>query len=67
MAHHCIDEGADLVIGSGPHVTRGMEIYKNKLIAYSLGNFATYGNMSLHGPMGYAPLLKIYLNKKETS
>jgi poly-gamma-glutamate capsule biosynthesis protein CapA/YwtB (metallophosphatase superfamily) len=64
MAHHCIDEGADLVIGSGPHVTRGMEIYRDKLIAYSLGNFATYGNMSLHGPMGYAPLLKVYLNKK---
>ncbi len=64
MAHHCIDEGADLVIGSGPHVTRGMEVYKEKLIAYSLGNFATYGNMSLHGPMGFAPLLKIYLNKK---
>lgn len=64
MAHHCIDAGADLVIGSGPHVTRGMEIYKNKLIAYSLGNFATYGNMSLHGPMGYAPLLKVYLDKE---
>lgn len=64
MAHHCIDAGADLVIGSGPHVTRGMEIYKDKLIAYSLGNFATYGNISLHGPMGYAPLLKVYLNKK---
>ncbi len=64
MAHYCIDEGADLVIGSGPHVTRGMEIYKDKLIAYSLGNFATYGSMSLHGPMGYAPLLKIYLNHK---
>lgn len=64
MAHHCIDEGADLVIGSGPHVTRGMEIYKRKLIAYSLGNFATYGNMSLQGPMGYAPLLKVYLNQQ---
>lgn len=64
MAHRCIDAGADLVIGSGPHVTRGMEVYKEKLIAYSLGNFATYGNISLQGPMGFAPLLKIYLDKR---
>ena len=37
-----IDAGADLILGSGPHVVRGMELYKNHLIAYSLGNFATY-------------------------
>lgn len=38
-----IDNGADLIIGHGPHVPRAIELYKNRLIAYSLGNFATYG------------------------
>ena len=63
LAHKCVDAGADLVIGSGPHVTRPMELYKNKLIAYSLGNFATYGKVSLRGPMGVAPLLKLNISK----
>ncbi len=38
-AHHYIDAGADLVIGSHPHVLGGIEYYKGKWIAYSLGNF----------------------------
>ena len=42
-----IDAGADLVLGHGPHVLRGMEIYKDRLIAYSMGNFATYGMFTL--------------------
>ena len=42
-----IDAGADLVLGHGPHVLRGMELYKDRLIAYSMGNFATYGMFSL--------------------
>jgi hypothetical protein len=42
-----IDAGADLVLGHGPHVLRGMDIYKDRLIAYSMGNFATYGMFSL--------------------
>lgn len=37
--HSAIDAGADLVIGHHPHVLQGFEIYKGKLIAYSLGNF----------------------------
>jgi Bacterial capsule synthesis protein PGA_cap len=37
-----VDAGADLVLGHGPHVVRGMEIYKSRLIVYSLGNFAFY-------------------------
>ncbi|HUF02610.1 MAG TPA: CapA family protein [Aridibacter sp.] len=41
--------GADLVLGHGPHVLRGMEIYKDRLVAYSLGNFATYGWFRLEG------------------
>lgn len=63
LAHECIDAGASLVIGSGPHVTRAMELYKGRLIAYSLGNFATYGKVSLDGPMGIAPILKIHISK----
>ncbi|WP_245729288.1 CapA family protein [Niabella drilacis] len=63
FARACIDAGADLVLGSGPHVARGIELYRNKLIAYSLGNYATYGSISLKGPMGVAPILKIQLNK----
>lgn len=39
LAHGLIDLGVDIVIGSHPHVLQGMEWYKGKLIAYSLGNF----------------------------
>lgn len=39
FAHAAIDEGADIFIGHGPHITRGIQIYKNKPILYSLGNF----------------------------
>ena len=38
-AHLAVDNGADLVLGGHPHVVQGMEIYKGKLVAYSLGNF----------------------------
>jgi hypothetical protein len=40
-AHAAIDAGADVFVGSGPHVLRGIEIYKGKVIFYSLGNFIT--------------------------
>lgn len=39
FAHICIDEGAHAVIGHGPHIIRGVEIYKGRPIFYSLGNF----------------------------
>jgi hypothetical protein len=52
-----VDAGADLVIGHGPHVVRGMERYKERLIAYSLGNFATYYGISVAGIKGVAPIL----------
>lgn len=39
FAHQCIDTGADAIIGHGPHELRGIEIYQNKPIFYSLGNF----------------------------
>lgn len=40
VAHHAVDAGADLVIGSHAHVPQGIEVYKNKVIFYGLGNFA---------------------------
>lgn len=39
LAHLAVDSGADLVLGHHPHVVQGFELYENRLIAYSLGNF----------------------------
>ncbi len=64
FAHNAIDAGADIILGNGPHVSRAMEVYKNRLIAYSLGNFCTYKSVSVVGVCGLAPLLKVNLNKK---
>jgi poly-gamma-glutamate capsule biosynthesis protein CapA/YwtB (metallophosphatase superfamily) len=57
FAHAVIDVGADIVMGHGPHVPRAMELYNERLIAYSLGNFATYYGISVSGAKGYAPIL----------
>ncbi len=57
FAHAMVDAGADLVLGSGPHVVRPMELYRDRLIAYSLGNFATYYGISVDGIRGIAPIL----------
>ena len=62
FSHAVIDAGADLVIGHGPHVPRAMEIYNNRLIAYSLGNFITYTNINTQKIAGYAPVLIANLN-----
>lgn len=62
FSHAVIDAGADLVLGHGPHVTRAVEVYKKKFIAYSLGNFCTYGMFNLKGPNGSAPILDIKIN-----
>ena len=64
FAHSAIDAGADVVLGNGPHVCRALENYKGRLIAFSLGNFCTYKSVSVIGVCGYAPLLKVYLDKK---
>jgi hypothetical protein len=61
FARTVIDAGADLVIGHGPHVLRGMEIYKDRLIAYSLGNFATYGWFSLKDDTAISMILEVDL------
>lgn len=62
FAHQMIDAGADLVLGHGPHVVRPMEIYRDRLVAYSLGNFATYYGISVEGIRGIAPILFVTLD-----
>jgi len=62
FAHRMVDAGADLLIGHGPHVVRGVERYKDRLIAYSLGNFATYYGISVAGIKGVAPILTATLD-----
>lgn len=61
FARQCVDLGADLVVGHGPHVPRAMELYRGRLIAYSLGNFCTPVGISLDGILGYAPLVTVRL------
>ncbi len=62
FAKTVIDAGADLVLGHGPHVLRAMEIYKDRLIAYSLGNFATYGWFGLAGATAETLVLEVKLD-----
>ena len=66
FAHFCIDNGADVVYGHGPHVVRAMEVYKGRFIAYSLGNFCTPYGMSLSGISGYSPVVKITISSDGT-
>ncbi len=66
FARGAVDAGADLVIGHGPHVVRAMERYKDRIIAYSLGNFATYYGISVAGLKGVAPILKVTVDGEGT-
>jgi hypothetical protein len=62
FAHAVINAGADLVVGSGPHVLRGIEQYHGHLIAYSLGNFAGFKNFTLGGSLSLSGILRVVLN-----
>ncbi len=64
FSHAVVDAGADIVFGHGPHVTRSVELYKDRLICYSLGNFCTYGRFSLSGPAGVAPIVAVTVDKQ---
>lgn len=64
FAHTAIDAGADIIFGQGPHVTRAVELYKNRFIAYSSGNFCTYKRFNLRGINGISPIIKLYINGK---
>lgn len=64
FTHAAIDAGADLVIMHGPHVLRGMQFYKGKLIAFSLGNFAGGGKtLSNTGILKYGGVLHVKLTR----
>ncbi len=62
FAHAVIDAGADIVFGHGPHVPRAIEVYKKRFIAYSLGNFCTYGRFNLSYPNNVAPIIKVNID-----
>ena len=61
FSHAVVDAGADLVLGSGPHVLRGLEWYRGRLIAYSLGNFLGNGTLSFGGVLGTSAVLQVAL------
>lgn len=63
FAHKMIDAGADILLGHGPHVTRAIEVYKDRFITYSMGNFCTYDRVNISGVNGLAPIYKIYTDK----
>lgn len=56
FARTAVDAGADVVFCHGPHIPRAVEVYQGRFIAYSLGNFWTYGRFNLTDPAGYAPI-----------
>ncbi|MDJ0692832.1 CapA family protein [Mastigocoleus sp. MO_188.B34] len=64
FARQMIDVGADIVLGHGPHVPRAMEIYKDKLIAYSLGNFLGYKTLSTRAQTGYSMILETKIDRE---
>jgi Bacterial capsule synthesis protein PGA_cap len=64
FAHAAVDAGAGLVLGSGPHVVRGIERYHHALIAYSLGNFAASHTLGLGGVLGDSAILSLEIDAK---
>ncbi len=63
FSRKAVDAGADVILGHGPHVSRACDVYKNRFITYSMGNFCTYSRFNLSGISGIAPVYKIYLTK----
>lgn len=59
FAHSVIDAGADLVLGHGPHLWRGLELYRGRLIAYSMGNFCTWETFNITGVLGTTGILNV--------
>ncbi len=61
FAHAVINAGASIVLGSGPHVIRGIERYRQRMIAYSLGNFVGYNTLAGGGVLGESGILRVTL------
>jgi hypothetical protein len=66
FAHAVVGAGADVVLGSGPHVLRAMEWYRGRLIAYSLGNFSGYHTLGIHGPTSVSGILRVTIKSDGT-
>ena len=64
FAHSVVDAGADAVLGSGPHVLRGIECYRRRPIAYSLGDFAAWHTLSTAGAQGLSGVLRLRLDSE---
>lgn len=64
FARAAVDAGGDIVLGHGPHVPRAVEVYKRRFIAYSLGNFWTYGRFNLRELSGLGPIADITVDKR---
>lgn len=63
FAHTAVDSGADIVFCHGPHVPRAIEVYRGRFIAYSLGNFWTYGRFNLRDTAGLAPIASLEVDR----
>jgi len=61
FAHMVIDAGADLVLGHGPHLLRAMELYRGRLITYSMGNFSSWDTFGLNHPMDLTGIFHVAL------
>jgi Bacterial capsule synthesis protein PGA_cap len=61
FARLAIDAGADAVLGSGPHVVRGMESYRGRLVAYSVGNFVGYKTFGQNATTSITAVLELTL------
>ncbi len=61
FAHAVIQAGASIVLGSGPHVIRGVERYGGRLIAYSLSNFVGYHTLADEGVLSESAILRVRL------
>jgi hypothetical protein len=64
FAHAAIQAGASLVLGSGPHVIRGVEDYRGRMIAYSLGNFVGYHTLGGGGVLSESAILRVTLDRR---
>lgn len=62
MGRQMVDAGASVITMHGPHVPRAMELYKNRLIAYSLGNGLTAPGIAIHGNAGLSPWLELSIH-----
>ena len=63
FSHAVVRAGADLVVGHGPHVLRGIEWYRGRVIAYSLGNFLGNGTLNVSGVSGQTAVLRASLRR----